>query len=117
MIVYLSGAVALATMVIGLTWDSSRLLGRHLNAIFVRFPRGRAFAFGALFGVYAGLMPALIAYALICREWAAELVDASFALVCGGGWVRVGERHRERKQEAANQRKGRTNRSPKTRTW
>ncbi len=108
MILYLTGAVALATMLITLSWDSSRLIGRHVNAIFTRFPRGRAFAFGALFGVYAGLMPALIAYAVMRREWAAELVDASFALACGMGWVRVGERPRESKQAAANQRKGRS---------
>jgi hypothetical protein len=105
----LSVVVALATILITLSWDSSRLIGRHVNAIFTRFPRGRAFAFGALFGVYAGLMPAFIVYALIRREWAAELVDASFALACGVGWVRVGDRPRERKQPAPKQRKGRIN--------
>jgi hypothetical protein len=109
MILYLTGAVALATILITLSWDSSRLIGRHVNAIFTRFPRGRAFVFGALFGVYAGLMPAFIVYALIRREWAAELVDASFALACGVGWVRVGDRPRERKQPAPKQRKGRIN--------
>ena len=109
MILYLTGAVALATMLITLSWDSSRLIGRHVNAMFNRFPRGRAFVFGALFGVYAGLMPAFVVYALMRREWAAELVDASFALACGVGWVRVGERPRDRKQPAANQRKARSN--------
>src|SRR5690242_10754646 len=109
MIIYIGGAAVLATILVTLIWDSSRLVGRRVNAIFTRFPRSRAFAFGALFGVYAGLMPALIAYALIRREWAAELVDASFALACGVGWVRIGDRARERKQAPANQRKGRIN--------
>ena len=94
-------------MLITLSWDSSRLIGRHVNAIFTRFPRGRAFVFGALVGVHARLMPAFIVYALIRRERAAELVDASFAMACGVGWGRVGERPRERKRPALSQRKGR----------
>jgi hypothetical protein len=107
MVLVLVGAVALAITLISVSWDSSRLIGRCVNAIFTRFPRGRAFVFGALFGVYAGLMPAFIVYALIRREWAAELVDMSFAMACGVGWVRVGERPRERKRPALGQRKGR----------
>jgi hypothetical protein len=43
-------------------------------------------------------MPAFVVYALIRRERAAEFVDASFAVACGVGWLRVGERPRGRKQ-------------------
>jgi hypothetical protein len=102
---FLFSALTLVIIVGALTWDSSRFLGRFTNAAFNRFPRAGSFAFGALFGVYAGLIPALIVYAVIRRGWAAELVDGSMALACGIGWARVGEG----KRSAANTRKGSAN--------
>jgi hypothetical protein len=102
----LSAVLTLTIVILVIVWDSSRYLGRYANAIFSRFPRTGSFAFGALFGFYAGLGPAFIVYAIAHRPWAAELVDGAVALACGFGWAKVGERPRGKKRPVPNTQKG-----------
>ncbi|HEY5963851.1 MAG TPA: hypothetical protein VIU42_07520 [Xanthobacteraceae bacterium] len=60
-----------------------------------------AFVSGALIGVFAGFIPACIAYAASSRGWAPGLVLAACSAVCGFAWCRF-----ERRAQPASARLG-----------
>ena len=51
-----------------------------------------AFVSGALIGVFAGFIPACIAYAASNRGWAAGLALAACSAACGIAWCRFERR-------------------------
>src|SRR5262245_57741347 len=91
------GGVVLVAFAVGIICESSRLLSRNFEALLGSFPRGREFFFGAMFGFYAGVVPAIVAYAVIHRIWAAGVVDGGFLLAGGVGWMRICGRSGQRK--------------------
>ena len=63
-----------------------------------------AFVSGALIGVFAGFIPACIAYAASNRGWAAGLALAACSVTCGIAWCRFERRALSPRRQPASAR-------------